>query len=136
LRIVIDSYAWIEQFKGSSNGNKIREVLEDAAELYTPDIVLAEIARKYMREGIAIDSITERLEQITSNSKIIFLDSKLAVESAKCYLELNEKAKKNKLNSPSLTDGIVLATGRTLKAKVLTGDEHFKSLHEAIWIKP
>jgi predicted nucleic acid-binding protein len=134
VKIVIDSYAWIEQFTGSANGNKVKEVLESADELYTPDTVLAEIARKYIREGVEDDIVNTRLEQITANSNITYLDSKLAFESAKCYLELAENARKNKLNLPSLFDAIVLATARVTNAKILTGDVHFKSLPETIWI--
>ena len=52
MKIVIDSYAWIELFMGSAKGGKVKEILEDADEVYTPDTVLAEIARKYVREGI------------------------------------------------------------------------------------
>jgi len=134
VKIVIDSYAWIELFKGSINGNKVKEVLESADELYTPDTVLAEVARKYVREDTAKDVVNARLEQIGANSSIVCLDSKLAYESAKCYLELSDNARKNKFNTPSLFDAIVLATARVLNAKVLTGDQHFKSLPETIWI--
>lgn len=136
MRIVIDSYAWIELFSGSLKGNKVKEVLESADELYTPDIVLAEIARKYIREGVKDSIVKTRLEQISANSHITSLDSKLAFESAKCYLELAENARKNKLNLPSLFDAIILATGRARNAKVLTGDLHFKSLPETVWVNP
>ncbi|MEM2768072.1 MAG: PIN domain-containing protein, partial [Candidatus Bathyarchaeia archaeon] len=50
--VVVDSYAWIEIFIGSSQGEKAKEAILKAEEAYTPDIVLAEIARKYMREGV------------------------------------------------------------------------------------
>ena len=49
-------------------------------------------------------------------------------------MELSEKAKTERLGGPSLFDAIVLATARLLKAKVLTGDEHFKELPETLWI--
>ncbi len=134
MRIVIDSYAWIELFKGSINGNKIKELLENADVLYTPNTVLAEIARKYIREGAVEKTVNTRLEQIGANSNIVNLDSKLAHESAKCYLELAENARTTKLSTPSLFDAIVLATAHTLNAKVLSGDQHFKSLPETVWI--
>ena len=134
MKIVIDSYAWIELFKGSINGNKAKAVLDSADELYTPDTVLAEIARKYIREGTEKNIVNTRLEQISANSNIVCLDSKLAYESAKCYLELAENARKTKLNTPSLFDAIVLATARVLNAKILTGDQHFKSLPETLWV--
>ncbi|MCL5949481.1 MAG: PIN domain-containing protein [Candidatus Bathyarchaeota archaeon] len=134
MKIVIDSYAWIELFMGSAKGGKIKEILENADEIYTPDTVLAEIARKYVREGIEQRIVNTRLEQIVAASNITYLDAKLSLQSAKCYLELAEGTRKTKLNSPSLFDAIVLATGRMLKAKILTGDEHFKFLPDTIWI--
>jgi predicted nucleic acid-binding protein len=134
LKIVIDSYAWIEHFHGSVNSGKVREILESADILYTPDIVLAEIARKYIREGVEDYIVKARLEQISANSTITYLNSHLAIESAKCYLELRENTKKNKLNTPSFADAIILATGRALNARVLTGDEHFKALPETMWV--
>ncbi len=134
VKIVIDSYAWIELFLGSSKGSKVKEIIESADEVYTPNTVLAEIARKYIREGAEETTVNERLEQINAASSIAYLDSKVALESAKCYLELLAEARQRKLNSPSLFDAIVLATGRVFKAKILTGDEHFRSLPETVWI--
>jgi predicted nucleic acid-binding protein len=131
---VIDSYAWIEHFAGSTNANTVKEILENADELYTPDVVLAEIARKYIRDNVDNDIIKKRLQQIADNSKIVYLDPKLAFESANCYREIESSARKNKCNTPSLADAIVLATARMLHAKVLTGDTHFKNLPETIWI--
>jgi predicted nucleic acid-binding protein len=134
LKIVIDSYAWIELFTGSANAKKVSEILANADELYTPDIIFAEVARKYTRDSVDDDIIHTRLQQISDNSKIVFLEPKLAFESAKCYPEMERSARKNKINTPSLVDAIVLATARMFKAKVLTGDQHFKSLPETIWI--
>ena len=45
--VVYDSYAWIEYFRGSEKGLKVKELLRHKG--YTPSIVLAEIARKYLR---------------------------------------------------------------------------------------
>jgi predicted nucleic acid-binding protein len=134
VKIVIDSYAWIELFIGSAKGHKVKEILESADEVYTPDTVLAEIARKYIREGIEDKIVNARLEQIVGASNITYLDAKLALESAKCYMELADNARKTKLSTPSLFDAIVLATGRSLNSKIVTGDEHFKLLSETVWI--
>jgi len=49
--IVLDSYAWIEYFLGSDTGRTVREYL-NTEEVVTPSIVLAEIARKYLRDGV------------------------------------------------------------------------------------
>ena len=131
--IVFDSYAWIEYFLGSNSGKIVKNYLS-AEEVATPSIVLAEVARKYLREGIKEEDVAKRLNFIVANSAIIEMDVELSIAAAKAYLELLERAKANKLKKPSLTDGIVLATGRILKAKIVTGDEHFKGLNEVIYI--
>ncbi len=134
MKIVIDTYAWIEIFIGSKAGEKAKEILQKAEETYTPDIVIAEIARKYLREGMEEETILERLTTIEEASEVIPIDKKIAVESAKCYMELMEKAKARKIDAPSLFDAIILAEARTLGAKLITGDEHLKDIDETLWM--
>jgi predicted nucleic acid-binding protein len=134
VKIVIDAYAWVEIFIGSKKGDKARENLTEADETYTPDVVMAEIARKYFREGVEEQTILERLKTIEETSDIATINKDVALESAKCYMQLSEKAKAEGLKSPSLFDAIVLATARLLNAKVVTGDEHFKHMPETLWI--
>ncbi len=134
MKIVIDAYAWIEFFIGSEKGQKVKELLENSDEAYTPGTVLAEIARKYNREGADEKTVEARLQTISSASNITQLDIRVALETAKCYTELVATAKKSRLTTPSLFDAIVLATGRTLSSKIITGDEHFRNLPETIWV--
>ena len=134
MRIVVDSYAWIELFIGSRKGSKAREILTEANEVYTPDFVLAEIARKYFREGADQQTILERLRKISESSDVTPISVESALESAKCYFELKEKSRKVGIPAPSLFDAMVLATARVLKAKVVTGDKHFKNLDETLWL--
>jgi predicted nucleic acid-binding protein len=110
VKIIVDSYAWIEIFLGSAAGGEAREKIMKADQVFTPDTVLAEIARKYHREEIALDS-------------------------AKAYEELESKARKERLDKPSLFDAIVLAVARANDGKVLTGDRHFQNLHETVWLE-
>jgi len=134
VKIVIDAYAWIEVFIGSEKGNNAKETIAKTNETWTPDVVLAEIARKYLREGADEKTILERLRTIEETSDITSIDKKIALASAKCYIELLENAKIKGLKTPSLFDAVVLATARLLKAKVITADEHFKGMPETLWI--
>jgi predicted nucleic acid-binding protein len=134
VKIVIDSYAWIELFTGSADGKKVKDTLAHASELFTPDIVLAEVARKFCRDGFDDAFISTSLKQIIAAATITYIDPKLALDSAKCYQELKKNAQKNKLNTPSLFDAILLATSRLLNAQLLSGDAHFQSLPEALWV--
>ena len=133
-KIVIDAYAWIELFIGSVKGAEVKEILENAEEIYTPGTVLAEVARKYVREGVDEKTVNERLQLIVSSSNITQIDANTASEASRCYSELAKTAKRFKLNAPSLFDAIVLGTSRLLESKVVTGDEHFKNLPETIWV--
>ncbi len=133
MKIVIDTYAWIELFVGSRAGNKVKRILSEASELYTSSIVLAEIARKYLREGVD-EEVKRRLKVIWDLSIVIDIDPTVAVEAGKCYLELKDLARKMNISPPSLADAVILAVARLLDAKILTGDLHFKDLPETIWI--
>ena len=134
MRIVVDSYAWIEIFLGSEKGDRARKIIVEASEAYTPDVVLAEVARKYLREGFGEDVILKRLKAMTETTDVVPVGVELALESAKCYLELTDKAKMERTSVPSLFDALVLATARVLDARVVTGDEHFKNLSETLWV--
>lgn len=134
MKIVIDTYAWIELLIGSNKGKKVKKILEDAETAYTPSTVLAETARKFLREGTDEATIAVWLEIITDASVITQIDSTAAIETAKCYMELAENAKATRQNTPSLFDAVILATARLHQCKVLTGDEHFKNLPDTIWI--
>jgi predicted nucleic acid-binding protein len=50
--VVYDTYAWIEYFLGTSKGAQVKKLLDKGG--YTPSIVLAEISRKYFREGASL----------------------------------------------------------------------------------
>jgi predicted nucleic acid-binding protein len=134
VKIVIDTYAWVELLIGSEEGRKVKELIENADEVYTPSTVLAETARKFLREGVDEKIITSWLEIITAASVITQIDSTIALNAAKCQLELTQKAKISKLNTPSLFDSIVYATAKVNQCKILTGDAHFRNLPETIWI--
>lgn len=134
MNVVVDSYAWIELFLGSEKGEKVQQIMLGAEEIRTPDIVLAEISRKYQREKFNEKRVRSRLEVIGSTSLVTPVTITIALRAGKAYFELTEKAKRERRRSPSLFDAIVLATAREYDSKVLTGDQHFESLPETILI--
>ncbi|MCW4007311.1 MAG: PIN domain-containing protein [Candidatus Bathyarchaeota archaeon] len=72
----------------------------------------------------------KRLEFIRAKSRIIELDFETAAEAGKIDVEMKKKVK-----GWSLADSIILCTARSVKGKVVTGDEHFRGLEETIFIK-
>lgn len=131
---MVDSWAWVEILKLSEAGKAAKDELEKADDAFTPSVVLAELARKYLREGTDEETVVRWLQGISEATELYGIDIELAIESAHAALELAVKAKREGLESPGLGDALVLATARETRAKVLTGDQHFKELPEAIWL--
>jgi len=124
----------VELFLGGQKGEKVRRAIADADEARTPDIVLAEISRKYVREKVEDARVRSRLETVESTTLVTPVDINIAVKAGGAFLELAEKARRERRRSPSLFDAIVLATARTYDSRVITGDEHFEGLPETILI--
>jgi predicted nucleic acid-binding protein len=102
--------------------------------LITPDTVLAEVARKYLRAGVEEWIMHRRLSTIMEASEPAYVDDEIAVEAAKAYAQLRQKAKEEGLKKPSLFNALVLTVARKNGGAVLIGDEHFRNLPETLWM--
>ncbi|MCX8183741.1 MAG: type II toxin-antitoxin system VapC family toxin [Crenarchaeota archaeon] len=129
MRYIVDSYAWIEYFMGTKEGEKAKTIIEGLDEKFTPTICLAEVYAKTIRvEG---EEMAEKQRVFIKERSIILpLDEKLAVEAAKI-----DVAMKRKVKGWGLADSIVYATGLVKKAEIVTGDEHFKDLGNVFFIE-
>jgi predicted nucleic acid-binding protein len=114
-KFVIDAYAWIEYFRGSEYGKVAKEFIESIGSV-TPSIVIIEVGRKLQKEtelgNETSDGRLTRLDFINATSQVVELDFELAAAAGKIIWEMNKKG-----------------------GKVVTGDEHFRDLKEAIFIK-
>ena len=132
-KYVIDAYAWIEYFRASDYGKVAKEYVE-SADSVTPSIVVAEVSRKLQKEieigNETPDGRLKRLDFINATSQIVELDFELAVIAGKTDCDMKKKEK-----GWGLADSIVLCTARSMKGKVVTGDEHFRDLKEVVFIK-
>lgn len=130
MKYIIDSYAWLEYFMGTAAGEKVREMIESSEhEKLTPTICLSEIYAKVLKiEGLERAEIQRAF--IKLRSALVPLSEDIAVESAKVDLEMKKKVK-----GWGLADSIVLGTTRLKRAKVVTGDEHFKDLEQTVYIE-
>ena len=126
-RYVVDSYAWIEYLDGTEIGRKVSDLIKENNEIFTCVLTIAEVVSKAARKGkdakIAYDVLT-------SNSKIIDADEELSLQAGLLHYEMRKSVK-----DFGLADAYILATAGKLKAKILTGDMHFKNMKEAVLIK-
>ena len=134
MRIVVDSWAWVEVLKMSAAGREAKAQIEQADEAFTPSLALAELARKYLREGVEVQLVRTWLQGVSEATEVYPIDIELAIQSAAAHAELSVKAQREGLDKPGLGDALMLATARATQARLLTGDPHFKGLKEALWV--
>ena len=132
-KYIIDAYAWIEYFRASKAGEVARQYIE-SEESATPTIVVSEVSRKLQNEIMLGNETqagkTQRLEFIRATTRIIDLDFEIAAKAGEIDPEMRKKRK-----GWGLVDSIILCTVMATKGKVVTGDEHFRELEEAVLIK-
>lgn len=125
---MVDAWAWVEYLIGSEFGKKLNEVLDESnSEVYTCAITLGEVISKVAREKRDIEAAYNML---LSNSQIINVNEELSKHAGLLHCEMRKITK-----DFGLADAYVLATAKMLKAQILTGDAHFKSVKEAVLLK-
>jgi predicted nucleic acid-binding protein len=128
-KYVVDAWAWVEYLIGSEFGKKLEEILDEtqSSQIYTCAITLSEVVSKVAREGRDAEVAYTML---LSNSQIVNINEELSKQAGLLDCDMRKT-----LKDFGLADAYVLATAKMLKAKVLTGNAHFKSVKEAVLIK-
>lgn len=120
--LVVDSFAWIEFFKGTEKGRKVLGYLKNnegriattAANYYEVYYRVTQDAGQKKRD--------EALKVIRDVSAVVPVDEALAVIAGEIRLR----------KGLSAVDSFTLAAAKKLGGKVLTGDKHFAGLEEAL----
>ena len=130
---IIDTYAWIEYFKASKMGETAKQYVESERSV-TPMIVVSEVSRKLAKDieigNETVEGRQKRLNFIKAMSRIIELDFETAVKAGEVNSQLESQAK-----GWGLADSIIFCTAKKLNGKVITGDEHFRSLKDVVFLK-
>jgi len=120
---LLDSWAWIEYYRGGVYGRRVREIIEGREEAYVSTVNIAEVYRWLLSHYGGKEAEEERAA-MKERCIVIPVDEEVAVEAAK----IRHK------EGLSLGDSIILATARKVKAKVVTGDKAFKELKDALYL--
>ena len=127
-KFVIDASAWIEYLGGSESGKKAASILESTAhESYTSSATTSEVISKFLREK---QDAAIALTAMNNLSTVI----PLSPEMGSIAGTIHYKAKKKNRHFGML-DAFVVATARTLKAKILTKDKDFNQFKEAVFLE-
>ena len=117
---LLDTSAWIEYFKGSEKGIKVKEILK--TENATSAISLAEVAHWFEKNGA--DSASA-LKNIQVNTTIFPMEEEILITSGKICFRLRKIRQKM-----GLVDSIIYITALTHGLKLLTTDSDFQGLPE------
>jgi predicted nucleic acid-binding protein len=124
----LDTYAWIEYFRGSSKGEIVNDLI-DSEIIYTSIISIAELSDKYYRENLS-EEWQDRYRFIVSESYIIQLSMEIAQRSGTRkwkYREENEDI--------GLADAMIIETAIQKKLTLVSGDPHFENLDNLLFLK-
>jgi len=122
----------VEYFLGSKLGVKARACIEGGRSL-TPSIVLSELRRWYLKE-IEGGRRSQREMQlhfayIDSITEIVPLDATLALQAGETDFMM-----KKRIKDWPLADSIIYATAKSRAAKLVSGDPHFQSLEDVLFL--
>ncbi len=123
LTVLLDSWAWIEYFKGTSFGKKAQEYIENKQEIITSAINISEVQGFLLRTKPGKEA-QEFIQFMVEVSFVIPVNMPIALKAAKLKYDLKF----------GLADAIVLATAREHDAIVVTGDDDFKGQKDVDYI--
>jgi len=129
MTVLVDSWAWIEYFKGSTAGEKVKEFIEYSQDkIIVSAVNIAEVYNSFLRDYSPPDNkryAEASRKAMKKRSYVYEVDEEIAVDSASIK---NEK-------KWGLGDSIIYATAKREGAKVLTGYPHFKGLKDVIFLE-
>jgi predicted nucleic acid-binding protein len=123
LTVLIDSWAWIEYWKGGKLAQEAATYIDGDEESVVSTINLAEvylwIARSY---GEA--TAGEKVATMEKRCHVVPVERDVAIEAAK--IKMKEKL--------GLADSLILATARQVGGRVVTGDSDMKGLRDVSFL--
>ena len=118
---IVDSFAWVEYFRGTDAGRVVADEIEASA-VGTPLVVVAELRDKYVREHLP--DWSRDLAFIKEMTVLVPEDELIAVRAG----EMKNRMRTEGRRDFGLIDGIIYETAREADAILVTGDTHFRGV--------
>jgi predicted nucleic acid-binding protein len=120
---LIDSWAWVEYWKGGKFAKEAAAYIEGDEESVVSTINISEVyfwVARYYDEATAM----QKLKTIEKRCSTVAVDKTIAIDAANIKIQ-------SKLG---LADSLILATARQVRGKVVTGDPEMKDFKDAIFL--
>ena len=124
MRYILDTYAWVEYFRGSEKGKTVSRIMGNS--LFTPENCIAELRIWCLEERIDFEEILEIIRKCSSIEPINLNNWKEAAS-------IRQEQRKTQSNF-GLMDAIILAKQKEIKGRIVTGDRHFQNLKDVLLI--
>ena len=120
ITLVLDTWAWVEYWKGNT---LVRDIIEGPEHKITSMITIAELERFSGDDRHRMDQM---IEKIQLRSRLVPVDLEIARAGG---------AVRRSMKEGGIADAIIYATALRNHAKVLTGDTHFRTFPEVIFVE-
>ena len=120
---MIDSWAWIEYWKGSRYSTRAAKHIEGSEIAILSTVNLTELFSSILRDYDEKHA-ERKVATVMKRCFLIPVDERIAIDAAKLKRSL----------SLSQSKSTILSTARTRDAKVVTGDKDFKGLPDTLFI--
>jgi predicted nucleic acid-binding protein len=126
MNYVIDTYAWVEYFRGTDKGKKLKSLLEQNHRFFTPVCCIFELRSWALSDSL---DFTRILNVVRSVSGIEPINDDDWEEAA----VVRHKHRKT-IKDFGLVDALIVVVQQNRHAKVISGDRHFKTLKNVVYI--
>ena len=124
IGFVIDTWVWVEYYLGEDS--RVNEYIEnDSVDLFTSAITLTELITFLYQKGESPETISQVVSEIGVRSLVLPVTESIAILAGEF---------RNEGFKGGIADTIILATARSGGHTVVTGDPHFRSLADAVFI--
>ena len=123
LTVLIDSWTWIEYWRGGRRSEEAAKYIEGEEQAIISAINLAEIYNWILR---SYDQRVAERKRATVERRcfVVPVNKEIAIEAARIKHD----------KGLAMADSLILATARLSGAKIITGDNDFKTLGETLFI--
>jgi len=124
---IIDTYGWIEYFNGSKKGEIVKKIIHNNKnKTVTLECCIAEIRIYCLRNNL---DFNRALHLIKTSSYVFPISIDTWLDAAQIKFEIRK-------NRPGfgIIDAILISKQKENKAKIVSGDPHFKDLKDITYI--
>ena len=123
---IIDTYAWIEYFKGSNQGDTLKRLFENKnSRFITMECCIAELRGYCLKNSIEFNQL---YDVVKKNSVMLPVLREYWIKAAKIKFEM----RKTRAHF-GLIDSILVAKQEEMKCSIVSGDPHFKGLKNVVY---